>query len=178
MVVDLLGGADLGHHALVHDDDLVRQGHGLGLVVGHIDGGDARLLLNPANLRAHSYPKLGIQVAQRLIKQQYTGLQHQGTGQGHPLLLAAGELVGHPLLHALQAHQLENLGDLLPDGGFVQLPQLQAVGYVVIDIVMGQQGVALEHHGGVPLVGGQGIDGLTAQVDFALVGAFKARDHP
>ena len=178
VVVDLLGRAHLGHHALVHDDDVVRQGHGLALVMGDIDGGDAHLLLDAADLRAHGNPKLGVQVGQGLIKQKHRGFDNQGTGQGHPLLLAAGELVGHPLLHALQAHQLENLGDLLPDGGFVQLPQLQAVGYVVIDIVMGQQGVALEHHGGVPLVGGQCVDGLAAQVDFSLVRAFKARDHP
>ena len=42
---------------------------------------------------------------------------------------------------------------------------------------MGQQRVALKHHGSVPLVGGQGIDGLIAQIDFALVRALKARDH-
>ena len=42
---------------------------------------------------------------------------------------------------------------------------------------MGQQGVALKNHGGVPLVGGHGIDGLVAQINFALVGTFKAGDH-
>ena len=57
------------------------------------------------------------------------------------------------------------------------LAQPQAVGHVVKHVVVREQGVALEHHGGVALVGGQGVDGLAAQIDLALVRAFKARDH-
>ena len=146
--------------------------------MGDINGGDARLLLNAANFRAHTHPELGIQIGQRLIKQQHARFQHQRPCQSDTLLLTAGELVGHAGFHALQSHQLENIGHLFLDGSLVQFPQLQAVCHVVIDIVVGQQGIALEHHGGIPLVGGQGIDGFAAQVDFALVRAFKAGNHP
>ena len=37
--VDLAGRTDLLHHALVHDDDAIGHGHGLDLVVGHVDHG-------------------------------------------------------------------------------------------------------------------------------------------
>ena len=59
----------------------------------------------------------------------------------------------------------------------VHLAQLEAVGHVVEDVVVRQQGVALEHHGGVALVGGELVDGLAAQVDLALVRALEAGDH-
>ena len=62
VVVDLLRRAHLGHHALGHDDDIVGQGHGLGLVMGDVDGGDADLLLDAADLGAHRDAKLRVEV--------------------------------------------------------------------------------------------------------------------
>ena len=109
VVVDLPGSAHLRHHALVHDYDVVGDAHGLGLVVGDVYGGDAELLLYAADLRAHVHPQLGVQVAQGLVKQQHAGLRDQRAGQGDPLLLAAGQLVGETVFHALQAHQLEHV---------------------------------------------------------------------
>ena len=177
MVVDLVGGTHLGDLAGVHNDDLVGDGHGLGLVMGDIDGGDARLLLNAADLGTHGDPELGIQVGKRLVKQQHTGLHNQGSCQGDTLLLAAGKLVRHTGFHAGQAHQLQDVRYLLLDDILGKLTQLQAIGHIVKNIVVGKQRVALEHHGGIPLVGGQLIDLLAAQPDTALVGAFKAGDH-
>ena len=146
--------------------------------MGDVDGGDAELLLDAPDFRAHVYPQLGVQVAQRLVEQQHAGLHHQGPGQGHPLLLAAGELVCVPVFHALQAHQVQHVEHLFADLLLGQLAQLEAVGHVVEHVQVGEQGVALKHHGGIPLVGGQAVDGLVAQIDFPLVGAFKPGDHP
>ena len=145
--------------------------------MGDVDGGDAQRLLDAADLGAHLHAQLGVQVGQRLVEQQHARLHNQGAGQGHALLLAAGELVGHALLHAGELHQLQYLRDPLLDLVLGYLAQPQAVGHVVKDIVVGKQRVALEHHGRVPLVGGQRVDGLAAQVDFALVRRFKAGDH-
>lgn len=89
VVVDFLRAADLGDHALVHDDDGIRQRHGLALVVGDVDGGDARSLLDAANLRAHTHPELCVQIGQRLVKQQHARFQYQRPCQGDTLLLTA-----------------------------------------------------------------------------------------
>ena len=62
VVVDFLRRTHLRHDALGHDDDVVGQGHGLGLVVGDIDGGDADLLLDAADLRAHRDAQLRVEV--------------------------------------------------------------------------------------------------------------------
>ena len=70
MIVDGLWVADLVNEALLHDDDAVGKCHGLGLVVRDVDGRDARLLLDAADLAAHVHTQLGIQVGERLVEEQ------------------------------------------------------------------------------------------------------------
>ena len=178
MIVDLRRRAHLGDDAVLHQDDVVGDRHGLALVVGDIDRRNPEGLLDPANLRPHLYPQLRVQVAQRLVKQKDARLHHQGPGQGDPLLLAAGKLVGHALLHVAQLHQPEDVGHLFPDLLPAELPELQPVGHVVEHVVMGKQRVALKDHGRIPLVGGQLVNGLVPEIDFPLVRGFKAGDHP
>ena len=69
MVVDFLGGADLLHHTGAHDDNPVGQSHGLALVVGDVNGGDAHFLLNPADFRPHGHAQLGVQVGKGLVEE-------------------------------------------------------------------------------------------------------------
>ena len=75
---------------------------------------------------------LAVEVAGRLIGQQDAGIADQGAGDGDPLLLAAGELVGTVLDPVAQAHALEHLGrPLAPrppavprvDQGHLHVPQ-------------------------------------------------------
>ena len=63
-----------------------------------------QLLLQPADLRAHLHPDLGVEIGQRLVEQQDVGVQHQRAGQRHPLLLAARELARIALLQPDQVH--------------------------------------------------------------------------
>ena len=177
VIVDLLRRADLSDDALVHDDDLVRERHRLALVVRDVDGGDADLLLDAADLGAHGNAQLGVEVRERLVEEQHARLDDQRAGKRHALLLTAGELVGHAALHARQLDEVEDVHDALADLVLRHLAQLQAVGHVVEHVVVRQQGVGLEHHRGVALVGREGVDRLVTKVDLALVGAFKARDH-
>ena len=77
--------------------DPVRDRQRLVLVVRHEQGGDAELLLQPADLVAQLHPHLGVERGQRLVEQQHRGGQGQRPGERDPLLLAAGELVRVPL---------------------------------------------------------------------------------
>ena len=54
MVVDVLGAAHLGHDALVHNDDPVGKGHGLALVMGHINNGRPGHTVNILDHPAHT----------------------------------------------------------------------------------------------------------------------------
>ena len=65
-----------------------------------------------------------------------------------------------------------------PESAFGELPQLQAVGDVVIDRHMGVQGVVLEHHGDVPVLGGHAVHLPSADVDLAVRDVLQARHHP
>ena len=47
--------------------------------------------LQGAELVAHLRAQPRIEVAERLVEQQHLGLEHQGAGDRHPLLLAAGQ---------------------------------------------------------------------------------------
>ena len=57
------------------------------------------------------------------------------------------------------------------------MAQLETVGNVIKHVVVGKKGIALEHHGGVALIRRESVDGLVAEIDLALVRAFKAGDH-
>ena len=141
VVVDVLGGTHLSNDAILHNDNLVGDAHCLALVVGNVHCGDAGFLLDAAYLGTHADTELCVKVTQRLVKEQHAGLNHQRSCQSNTLLLTTGELVGHTGFHALKANKLENVGDLLLYLVLGELAQLQAVGNVVINIVVGQQSV-------------------------------------
>ena len=176
-VVDVNGGADLLDLALGHDHHRVRHGQGLLLVVGDEDKGDARLLLDFFQLHLHVLAQLQVQGAQGLVQQQHLGMGHQGPGNGHPLLLAAGQAGDGAVLKPLQGHQGEHLGDfglnlLLGD---LLLPQGE--GHVFKDVQVGEEGVLLEHRVHVPLVGGDVVDFVAQEDNVPLVRGFEAADE-
>ena len=92
LAVDLKRRADLLDLGVAHDDDQVGHGHGLALVVGDDDGGDAQSLLQLAKFDLHRFTQIGIQRRQGLVEQEYVRLERQGAGDGDPLALAAGKL--------------------------------------------------------------------------------------
>ncbi len=71
----------------------VRHGHGLHLVVGHVDEGGAQALVQLADLGAGLHAQLGVQVRERLVEQEDGRVAHDGAAHGHTLALAAGELL-------------------------------------------------------------------------------------
>ena len=87
----------------------VGDGHRLLLVVGDVDGGDLQPPLQRLDLLPHLDPELGVQVAQRLVKQQHRGVDHQDSGEGDALLLAPAELRGEPVLHAFELDLVEDV---------------------------------------------------------------------
>jgi hypothetical protein len=72
-----------------------------------------RLALQLAQLGTQVLAHPGIQGRHRLIEQQQRRRRRQGTGQGDPLLLAAGQLAGEFLFAAGQAHQFQHLATRL-----------------------------------------------------------------
>ena len=72
------------------------------------------------------------QGGQGLVQQENPGLHHQGAGQGHLLLLTAGELVDALVQVLPQAQQVDELVHLLLGGDARLVPQ--AVGDVLLHV--------------------------------------------
>ena len=77
------------------------------------DGANALLFEQGADLEDQLHPHLGVDVGEGLVQQHQARLAHQGAGDGHPLLLAAGELMGIALPQPLQVDQRQRLFHLL-----------------------------------------------------------------
>ena len=117
LLIDLMRRADLGDPAIVHDRDAVRQRQCLGLVVGHVNGGDPDLLLQPTELGPHLLAELGVEIAQRLVEQQQPRLRDQGARQRQPLLLAAAQLRRRTIRECGETHGFERAHHALPQVG-------------------------------------------------------------
>ena len=76
----------------LHDGHLVAQLEGGLLVVRDVEDGRAQTVLDHADLQEHLFTQFRVQVGDRFIHDDHVGVCHQGTGDRHTLLLAAGKL--------------------------------------------------------------------------------------
>ena len=86
-----------------------------------------------------------VDVPRRLVRQQDHRPVDERPGHRHPLLLAAGELVGHPVVLAFQPDQVHHLGDDLADEPARLPDHLEGEGHVLVNVLVGQQPEVLEH---------------------------------
>ena len=124
---------------------------------------------------------LGVQGGSGLVAEKDFRLGGQGPGDGHPLLLAAGELGGVGFQLVVQAHQLQELHAPLFGFGALDAGQLQGEADVFQAVPLHQQVEALEDHGDVPallpqLRLGELADVLAVDEDFAAGGALQHVD--
>ena len=95
-------------------------------------------------------PLAGGALGMMFFEQQDVGLVDQGSGDGHPLLLAAGEFGGMFSAHALQSHQFQEL--IHPS--LNRLAGLSLTFQPIGDVLSGgevwKQRIGLKDHGHVP----------------------------
>ena len=91
------------------DGDAVAHADGLRLVVRDEDRRQAQPRHQLAELHAHFRPELRVQRGQRLVEENALRLRHHRPGEGHALLLPAGELVRVAVRQFLQMHDGERL---------------------------------------------------------------------
>jgi hypothetical protein len=182
--------------AVLHDHQAVAEGHGLLLVVGHVEHRRAGALVQGAQLAAHLDAQLGVEVGERLVEQEHLGVAHQGATHGDSLALAAGEFLGLALQEVVDAQGLGGLFDLGGDRGglFAALlavvargqgleraavlpPALQAEGQVSAHGHVRVERVVLEHHGDVPVAGGDLVHHPVADGQGALGDLLEPGDH-
>jgi hypothetical protein len=109
-VVHLARGRALLQDAVLEHGDTVAHRHGLDLVVGDVDRGDAEATLQRGDLGAGLHAELGVEVGQRLVHEEDLRGADDGAAHGDALALATGE----GLRLAVEVlGEVEDLGGLL-----------------------------------------------------------------
>ena len=79
--------------SLVQDDEPLGTG-GFGRELGYVDGGDAELVAQGVQKCPDLLPALGIEQGRGFVQDQVAGPEGHGSGDGHPLLFPARQMVG------------------------------------------------------------------------------------
>src|SRR5918997_1599327 len=121
----------VAYHAAVFegDDPLAHHVHHL-LVVGRDEHGGADAV--DAVQKLHdAHARVGVEVAGRLVGDEYRRLRDKGPGDRDALLLPAGELIRILVQLPREPHQVEYLGHLRADGAAPLARDLHRVGDVL-----------------------------------------------
>src|SRR5918998_2742380 len=153
----------VAHHAAVFegDDPLAHHVHHL-LVVCRDEHGGADAV--DAVQKLHdTHARVRVEVAGRLVGDEYRRLRDEGPCYRDALLLTAGELI-RVLVHLpREAHQVEYLGDLRADGAALLARDLHRVGDVLGGGLVREQLEVLEDAPYVPPVAGYPAPGYRGE---------------
>ena len=130
-----------------------------------------------ADFGAHLHAHLRVEVRQRLVEEERLRLADDRAADGHALALAAGQGLGLALEQGLDAEDVGRLAHAGIDLRLRVAAELQAERHVLVHRHVRVQGVVLEHHGDVAVLGRDVVDFLAVDVDGALADFLETGDH-
>ena len=145
--------------------------------MGYVNRGNTHLLLHITDGAAHLDTQLGVQIGQRLIHEKHLGMDDNGPGQGHSLLLAAGQALRQAVLVFVDFYHLKNFIHPILHVLLRHLADFQAVFHVLAYRQVGEDGIALKHHADVPFLGRNIVDDLVVKFDGSPLDAVKPGNH-
>ena len=95
--------------------------------------------MNVLDLVLHLLPQIFIQRAEGFIHQYQFRIKNKGACQGHPLLLAAGQLGRHAAVKAFEFNHFQCPGNFATDLIFGELPDLEWKRKIFFDRHVGKQ---------------------------------------
>src|SRR5680860_365424 len=105
--------------------DRVAQGHGLNLIMRHVDRGYVQIILDAGDLRPGLNSELRVQVRERLVHKEGQRFPHNSPSHRHPLPLPAGEVLWLPAEQLIKAQDACGFVHPPLDLRLVDLPHLQ-----------------------------------------------------
>src|SRR3546814_832155 len=99
-----------GRHARLEDRHAGGHGHGLDLIVGHVDEGGLEPAVELDELSARLGAQLGVEVRHGLVHQEHGRLADDSSGQGDALALATRERARLAIEQLGQAEHARRLG--------------------------------------------------------------------
>lgn len=151
-LVERMGRRALLDDAAVEHGNSVAHGQGFGLVVGHVDHGEAQLLVQALDLELHLLMQFFVQRTQRLVHQHDVRGEDQCASQSYMLALTARQLAGETIAKVEQFDQRQVLIDLSANHVFGLFADFQRVGEVFAQGHVREQRILLEHHADIALV--------------------------
>jgi len=168
VVVEILRRVNLLKDPIIEYGDPRTHGHGLDLIVGHVDERRFEALMELADLSASLDPELGVQVGQGLVHQEDVWLTHDGSTDCHALALTTRKLLRLAIEEAVDSEDVGSLLDTLPDLLLRGTAKFETEGHVVVHVHVRVEGVGLEHHGDVSVLRRHIVDDPVPDQDLAL----------
>ena len=138
----------------------------------HIDHGGAEPLMQRLYLGAHLDTEFCIQIGQRFIEEEDGGVANDGAAHRHALALSTRQLPGVAIEESGEIEDRGGIVHLLLDFVFAAAREFQRESHVVAHRHVRIERIGLEHHGDVPLVRFEIVDGSVADFDLATADAF------
>ena len=160
-----------------HHRDAVGEAHRLALVVGHVEEGDANLVVDPVELDQHPLSQLEVERGERLVEQQHFRLVDESARDRHPLLLAAADLARLLARLVLELRQGQHARDLLVDPRSRPARDTRAESDVLAHAEVREERVALEDRVHAAPVRRQRRDLDAVEEDATPVGPLETGEH-
>jgi len=113
--------------------------------VGDEDEGNAQFLFDLDEFQLHNAPQFAVQSAQRFVQEQDPRLIDDGPGDGHALLLAAGQVDDVGMFIAVEVDQFQGITNLVADIVAGLAVDFRTEGDIFGDVHMGKKRIILEH---------------------------------
>lgn len=163
---------------MVHDDDDVGHAEGLFLIVGNEDEGNAQLFFDLNEFQLHTAAQLAVQGAERFVEKQDPRFIDDGSGNGHALLLTAGEVDDVGVFIAVEVDQFQGIANLIADVVAGLAVNLGPEGDILGHVHMRKKGIILEHRIDLTPIGRQLGNILPIKEDSSLIRCFKTGKEP
>ena len=153
--------------AVLHDNDARTERHRLGLVVRDIDDRRTQAIVELGDLGAHLDAKLGVQVRERLVHEEYLWVAHDGAAHGDALTLASRERTRLSRKEQVEVKYLGRLAYLPVDLVFGSPLHLERERHVVIHAHVRVERIVLKDHRNVAILGLYVVHGRTIDPECA-----------